>query len=360
MQAHPIAAQLAQPAPGDAPPIRFPSAEHDPAETALVAVGRYLQQVDYRFTVVSPDTHGLVNARHGSASADDLRGIFGWNRPFLPGLLPDQLLEALDRADALDTLGGGLLRSRVRFSTIGGQIILHSCFPTADPHAVSFGPDSYRFIQLLRRTLGGGGSLLEIGCGTGAAALSISDRFARVDMTDPHPLAVQYAQINAALADCHHVDILCTDEVEGLAGPYQAIVAQPRYQADASGPWFRDGKALGIHRALRIVDQALPLLAPGGCFVLATAAPIIAGRDLIAEELGRLLSTRGLPAFYEEIDVDLVGTAWVEGRGDGVERIALVALVVGQPGTAEPAHPTMPVWDPGLSVARSGDGSGDL
>jgi hypothetical protein len=51
---------------------------------ALVALGHSLQAAGYRFTTVTPATHERVNARLGNAWATDLRGVFGWSRPFPP------------------------------------------------------------------------------------------------------------------------------------------------------------------------------------------------------------------------------------------------------------------------------------
>jgi hypothetical protein len=124
-----------------------------PEQAALVALGQALQRSGYEFVTVTPETHRRVNARaqrSGRASARSLRDIFGWNRAFEPERLPESMLAQLRAADALEPFGERL-RSRVRFSTLGGRLFAHSAFPTGEADSVFFGPDTYRFCALLRR-----------------------------------------------------------------------------------------------------------------------------------------------------------------------------------------------------------------
>lgn len=322
------------------PVIVFPTLGSDPIDSALFQVGRQLQHLEYRFITVTPDTHATVNARAADGVARDLRDVFGWNRPFPASLLPERLLDTLRQADALDHCDGGLLRTRVRCSSIGDRLFLHSAFPTRERDAVFLGPDTYRFVHLLRRTLAGGGRLLELGAGSGAAALCLADRYEHVVMTDINPLAVRFARINAALGGCDHAEIHCVDLADRLEGPFDAIIANPPYIIDPDHRLYRDGGDLGIVVALRMVEAALPLLAHDGCLVLYTGAPVVDGRDLLADALLPLIHSAGLPAHYDELDVDVFGSelaseVYTNAR---VERLAVVALTVGRPGTARRAH----------------------
>ena len=43
---------------------------------------QYLKTLDYRFITISPSSHEKVNKRPENAIANDLAGIFGWNRVF--------------------------------------------------------------------------------------------------------------------------------------------------------------------------------------------------------------------------------------------------------------------------------------
>jgi hypothetical protein len=346
--AHPL---LDRPADQPAEPvIVFPPFGSDPAEAALFELGRALQDMGYRFTAVSPETRAAVNARPGHGEAQDLRGVFGWCRPFLPEVLPARLLRALEEAESLERRPFGRLQSRIAFASNGGQLMGHPHLPPGDRAAVAFGPQTYRFIHLLRRALGGGGRLLEVGCGCGAAGLSLADRFTSLTLCDANPLAVRCARVNAALAGCDQVEVSCSDGVDGIRGSYQAIIADPPAPMDSAGPWLGEVGQLGIESTLRLVGAALPLLAPGGCLVLTASAPVVDGVDLLEQALAPLLISSGLAAHYDEIEVDVGGALMANPRYDRVERIARIAVVVGQPGTAEPAHPSSARWEFGSQL----------
>lgn len=322
------------------PVIVFPQLGSDPVDAALFTAGRLLQRTGYRFTTVTPDTHAVIAQRLEDEPARDLRAVFGWNQPFHPELLPEGLLTAMTTADAVEQLPDGRLRARIRFASVGERIFLHSGYPTGERDTVFFGPDTYRFIHHLRRTLAGGTRLLEIGAGSGAPALTLAERYEDVVMTDINPLAVRYARINAALAGYDRAQVQCTNLTEHLDGNFDAIIANPPYLIDPAHRLYRDGGDLGIAVALRMAAAALPRLAPNGCFVLYTGAPVVDGRDLLAEALLPLLRSAGLPAHYDELDVDVFGSellcpAYEAAR---VERLAVVTLVVGHAGTAARAR----------------------
>lgn len=321
------------------PVIDLPTPGQASCDAALLQVGRLVQQTGYRFTTVTPDTHASILARMGERPASDLREAFGWNLPFHAELLPEQLLTALHAAEAVDLLADGRLRSRVRFSTIDDHLFLHSAYPTTGRDAVFFGPDTYRFVHLLRRILPGGGRLLEIGAGTGAAALCLAERYTHLVMTDVNPRAVRMARINAALAGCDHTEVRCTDLTAQVDGSFDAIIANPPFIIDPVHRLYRDGGDLGISVALRMVEAAIPLLATDGCLVLYTGTPVVAGHDLLADALAPLLRAAGRPVQYEELDVDVFGSelaneAYASAQ---IERLAVVSLIVGRPGAV--AHP---------------------
>ena len=229
------------------PVLVFPLVGNNPQDAALFHIGRQLQQLEYRFTTVTPDTHTVINARPDSTLATDLPGVFGWNRPFHPSLVPERLVTALRAAQALDYVGDDLMRARVRYSSIGERLFLHSGFPTSERDAVFFGPDTYRFVHLLRRTLARGGRLLELGAGSGAAALSLADRYERLVMTDINPLAVRFARINATLAGCDHAEVHCGDLAAQLEGTFPFRAASPRWQVRLSA-------SLGSSTSVAVVE----------------------------------------------------------------------------------------------------------
>src|SRR5688572_28511082 len=113
----------------------------------LARLGRLLQRGGYRFTTITPESHARVNARPGNERARSLRDVFGWSRPFDRNVLSKEMVDLLEEADAVAPDG----TSRVRFSTAGGLLFVHSAFPTTAPDSVFFGPDTYRYLDLLRR-----------------------------------------------------------------------------------------------------------------------------------------------------------------------------------------------------------------
>ena len=308
-----------------------------PTDQALIALGRMLVESGYRFTTVTPGAHALVNARPGNAVATDLREVFGWSRPFRPWLLPPAMLDLLKAADAVDD-DGEHLRCRVRFSSIaaGGveRLVLHSAFPTTARDAVFFGPDTYRFVRLLERALPGGGDLLELGAGSGAAAICLAPRFASVTMTDINPLAARFAGINAALAGLAGAQVAVGDLFAAAPGDYDAIIANPPYMIDATGRWYRDGGGpLGLELALRMVSESLAHLRPGGTLVVYTGSPVVQGCDRFHEAVAPLLGGLGLAYRYEELDVDVFSEELAQESYQGIDRIAVVGLTVTIPAT---------------------------
>ncbi|MBA3935894.1 MAG: class I SAM-dependent methyltransferase [Planctomycetes bacterium] len=317
--------------------LAFDTRDLLPTDQALIALGRMLVESGYRFTTITPGAHALVNARPGNAVATDLRDVFGWSRPFRPWLLAPAMLDLLKAADAVEDEGEHL-RSRVRFSSIvaGGieRLIMHSAFPTIAQDAVFFGPDTYRFVRLLERVLPGGGDLLELGAGSGAAAICLAPRFASVTMSDINPLAARHAGINAALAGIADVQVAVGDLFAAAPGTYDAIIANPPYMIDATGRWYRDGGGpLGIELALRMVTESLAHLRPGGSFVLYTGSPVVQGADRFHEAVAPLLRGLGLAYAYEELDVDVFSEELAHESYQGIDRIAVVGLTVTLPAT---------------------------
>ena len=118
---------------------------------ALVALGRELRSIGYRFIAVTPSTHRIVLDRPPTRTT--LQSIFGWNSPFERADLPEPIFDLLVEAGALESWNDRY-KSRVRLATIDDLIFVHSAFPTDTPDAVFFGPDTYRFVRLVRGSLG--------------------------------------------------------------------------------------------------------------------------------------------------------------------------------------------------------------
>jgi len=304
------------------------------ADQALLQLGQRLRADGYRFTCVTPATHSRVNAREGSGQASSLRDVFGWSRPFAPGLLSNDELQLLERAQVL-VPRGELLGSSVRWSSLDDLLLVHSAFPTDASDAVFFGPDSYRFAQVIHQHLQHHPMPVEhavdIGCGSGVGALLIARaaQHAQVSAVDINPLALRYATINAALAGVSNVSIAPSDLLDGITGTFDLIVANPPYMLDRSARTYRHGGgALGAELSLRIVEQACERLTPHGTLLLYTGVAIVDGRDPLLEAVRLRLAGPQWAWVYREIDPDVFGEQLAEPGYEQVERIAAVALTV--------------------------------
>lgn len=297
---------------------------------ALLEVGRWLQRVGYRFVTVTPETHRRIDARAqrlGTPHAENLRDVFGWNRPFRRDLLPHALYDALAAADALGR-EGDWLRSRIRFSSLRESLFVHSAFPTLASDAVFFGPDSYRFCSLLRQWLRPTRRLIDIGCGSGVGGLSVADQAEAIVLSDINARALEYARVNAAL-NATHAAVIASDLLDQIDGAVHTVIANPPYMRDASGRTYRDGGgAFGEGLAVRIVRQALTRLSDGGQLIVYTGSAIVDGVDTFLDAILPALHQRDGTYQYEELDPDVFGDELDQPLYERVERIAAVGLNV--------------------------------
>lgn len=307
---------------------------------ATVALGRWLQARAYGFTTGTPETHRRVLA-NGPQEARDLRDIFGWSRPFRNGVLPEQVRTLLERAGALQLLKHGLMRSRIRFSSLAGLLLVHSAYPTTAGDAVFFGPDTYRFAALIRATLAqrcvSMRHIVDIGCGSGAGGLLAAHLLGlrvRLTLADLSPAALRCAEINAELAG---IEVSCrlSDVLASVEGKADLILSNPPYLADPQGRLYRNGGgAHGCELSLRIVRESLPRLAPGGRLVLYTGTAIVDGRDEFRHAVEPLLRKARIDHVYGELDPDVFGEELDQPAYADVERIAVVGLVARATGYA--------------------------
>lgn len=300
-----------------------------PELEALLSLGRALQRSDYAFVTVTPETHRLVNARamRDGRRAQTLRDVFGWNRPFERVGLPGEMFALLEHADALEAVDD-VWRSRVRFSTLGGKLFVHSAFPTLEQDAVFFGPDTYRFCTLLERWAPAARRVIDVGCGSGAGGLVVASRASEVVLADINTRALAYAEVNAALASqpatCVHSDVLA-----GVGGAFDLIVANPPYMRDSATRTYRDGGGdFGEALSVRIVREALSRLAAGGTLIMYTGAAVADGVDQFRAAVWPLVERPGLSVNYEELDPDVFGDELANAQYAHVERIAAVGLRV--------------------------------
>ncbi|AVX89862.1 methyltransferase [Pseudomonas sp. VE 196-7] len=303
-------------------------------DLTLLQLGRRLQADGYRFITPTPLTHQRVNQRDEGQVADTLRDVFGWSRPFEPGLLSADEQRQLQEAQVIDAYGGRL-KSRVRWSSLDDLLFVHSGFPTDAADSVFFGPDTYRFAQLihshLQQSFAPIQRAVDIGCGAGVGAILIARarREAEVLAVDINPAALRLTAINAALAEVANVEVQASDVLQGTDGHFDLIVANPPYMADPAGRAYRNGGgSLGAGLSLRIVEQALNRLAPGGSLLLYTGVAMVDGRDPFFDTVVPRLDSARFAWTYRELDPDVFGEELLNPGYQRVDRIAVVALTV--------------------------------
>jgi len=301
------------------------------ADDALLELGRWLTTRGYRFTTITPESHRRVNARPANAEARTIEDIFGWSRPFRPGVLPTEVIALLDAAGEL-RVRGDRLASGVRWSSLGDHLYVHGGYPTSEPDAVFFGPDTSRFVALLGSLAPRARRAVDVGCGSGAGGLAIAATCARLTLADINPRALALARVNAALAGVA-VEVVKSDVLAGIDGDLDLVIANPPYLADPQRRVYRDGGgAHGSALSVRIVDEALARLAAGGRLILYGASAIVAGRDPLRAILEPRLAARGATWTYRELDPDVFGEELDGPAYAEVERIAVIALDALMPG----------------------------
>ncbi|CAN5120924.1 class I SAM-dependent methyltransferase [soil metagenome] len=299
-------------------------APSDP-EAALIAVGEWLGKTGYDLVTVTPETHRRVIAHRPAAKT--VRDVFGWSLPFDRALLPAGIVDALTTADVL-VGSGDVLATRIRFSSLRGRLYCHSAYPTESSHAVFFGPDTYRFCAALARTVTKAHRVVDLGAGSGAGGISLAEQCEQIVLADLNPLAAMYARVNAHLAGCaDRTEIVVGDLFEHIHGEPDLVIANPPYIADPrERVYCHGGGELGTGLALRILDEALPRLAPGGRLILYTGSPIRDGVDPIRAAVAARLA--GKRWRYCELDPDVFGEELETATYAGIERIAAVLLTV--------------------------------
>jgi hypothetical protein len=286
----------------------------------------------YRFITPTPATHQRFLDRH-ARQARDLRDAFGWNLPFRPDLLPPGLLRCLKEHELLDAYPDGLVRSRIRISSLGALRFIHSAYPTDGPDAVFFGPDSYRFARFIEAQLPRAGQalhLVDMGAGSGVGGIVASTliRAAKITLLDINPAALRLAAANAAAAGVS-AECVVGRELVDVEGNIDLVIANPPFMIDDRGRAYRDGGAMqGARLSLDWALEAAERLTAGGTMLLYTGSAIVDGRDALRDALAAALPALGCTLAYQEIDPDIFGEALEEPGYADVERIAAVGAVI--------------------------------
>lgn len=309
----------------------FTPAALPPEDDALVRLARALRAMGYRFVTPTPATHERVNRRPGNRRARKPVDVFGWSRPFQDGVLPADMLELLAATGELERAGEGW-RSRVRLSSLGGELFWHSAYPTAAADSVFFGPDTYRFAGALQAWLERGvpvARAVDIGAGAGPGGIVVAKARpgAQVVLADINPAALRLARVNAHLAGTPGVEARRSDLLSGAEGAFDLIISNPPYLNDGAERAYRHGGGpLGAGLSLAVVRAACERLAPGGTLLLYTGVAIVDGDDPFRDAAAPLLDGAGLRWTYRELDPDVFGEELDTEAYARADRIAAVVL----------------------------------
>lgn len=308
----------------------------------------YLQTHDYQFTTISPSSHEKVNNRPENKMANNLEGIFGWNRPFKRETVDAVLFDLMQSANIVTQVDNGW-RSQLRVSSVAGKLFLHAAFPTHDNDAVFFGPDSYRFANVINQYFATNKQpihrAVDIGTGSGIGAVMMSLALSKsnqkfksdfqsgaepefeVIAVDINNLALNLASVNMAAANVHHISLMHSNLLKNVAGNFDLIIANPPYLLDASERTYRHGGGqLGAALSLDIVDAAIQRLNPNGTLLLYTGVAIVNGKDAFLAEVKVKLDFAGFSYMYREIDPDIFGEELNGEAYNMADRIAAVVL----------------------------------
>lgn len=297
----------------------------------LLRLAIAIKATGYSFTTVSPATHARVNSRLKNAWARNATDVFGWSRPFREGVITPELFEAMRNADVLDTHDEGWI-SRVRASTLRGQLFLHSAYPTTASDAIFFGPDTYRFANAIARYLDSDVRLqraVDIGCGAGpgAVVVAVERPDTEVLAVDINDMALRYTSVNARLAGATRVVAQHSNLLDGVDGDFDLIVANPPYLLDAQERTYRHGGgSSGEGLSLAIASLARTRLAPGGTLLLYTGTAIFDCTDRFLASVAPILDDSSLEWHYQELDPDVFGEELAEPAYADADRIAAVLL----------------------------------
>lgn len=184
-------------------------------------------------------------------------------------------------------------------------------------------PETELVAEKAMERLPDGGTIVDVGTGSGAIALSVADERpdARVVATEISPAALEWVHKNRAALDSN-VEIIRTDLLDGLPeelqGRVDVVVSNPPYVADTQRTILPAdivdhephvalfGGHAGTDAIERLVADAREWLRPGGWLVLEMG---VAQADHVADLLDRL--------DYEDITVGVDYADWprvIQGR----------------------------------------------
>jgi methylase of polypeptide subunit release factors len=315
-------------------------------DKVLLRLGEYLRDARYQFVTPTPLTVERLRERCAADGACSLRDIFGWNVPFARNAIPEKLFDDLV-AETLCAREGDRFRSKIRYSTIGNLLFVHSGFPTRENDSVFFGPDTYRFARAIRELTRlfprfHPERIADIGTGSGAGGIVAAQAFPSTShaiLSDVNLAALEFCSINIALNGVTSAVTYESDVLKAIKGTFDLIIANPPYLIDERERLYRHGGGdWGCALAIRIVQEGLEKLAPDGKLLLYTGAAIVDGKDMFYETVEPVLRNSRVDFEYDELDPDVFGEELAREPYRRAERIAVIRLLINAPRRRSSIH----------------------
>jgi methylase of polypeptide subunit release factors len=298
---------------------------------ALVDLLDRLDAVGYDFIAPTPASQARVLARHDHRVGSGLMDLLGWSLACRIESVPDAIISALEKADALERRPDGLIAADIRVSRVFGNLFVHSRYPTLQQDSVFLGPDSHRFGDFILRNLDGlrqGASVLDYGAGAGVGGITAASSLGggQLTLADVNPKALFLAGVNARHAQLDYDTVIATRPDE-LTASFDLIVLHPPFMIDPERRAYRDGGDLfGGRLSLDWALGGLGRLVPGGRLVMHTGVSIVGGRDVVQSAFADALSGRDYTLDYRVLDPDIFSDELATEAYAGVDRIAAVGL----------------------------------
>jgi len=300
-------------------------------EQAALRLLFWLDERDYDFVTITPESHRRVLARETMRQAKDLRGIFGWSLPFEEALAGEELMALLREGRLLQESAAGW-KSKVRVSRVSGRLFLHSAFPTESEDSVFLGPDTLRFVDFIRDELGSCAPerLIDIGAGAGVGGIVAGQTIGAraIVLADINRAALSHARVNAVHAGVA-VETVESDGVAAIPAGFDLAISNPPFIFEKDAPAYRQGGGMhGAELSLNWTIEAARKLARGGRVLLYTGSAIIEGSDPLRGRLERELPALRCTLRWRELDPDIFGEELAKPAYADVERIAAIGAVV--------------------------------
>ncbi|KAF2420951.1 S-adenosyl-L-methionine-dependent methyltransferase [Tothia fuscella] len=334
-------------------------------EKALNSLIQALFIREYTFICPSPETQGRVVKRRlagANKNAESLTDFFGWSLPIedtkvLNDWLAPDLVQQLLHSEVIKKDKDSGYRSTIRVSNLAmphldvealpqqkSLLYIHSSFPCTS-ESVFFGPDTYLFLDFVQKSSKAlqkaPRSIVDVCCGSGAGAIlsAMLHPEAHVYGLDLNDRALELGAANASTAHTR-VQFLRSNLYQELPSELRTtgidlIISNPPYIASAPVgedglPVYADGgDQIGLGLSVRIVEEAVDVLADDGVIMIYTGVAISVskpGFDPFLETLQKL------PGLKLERYLILNPDMWAEEIGVGayadVGRIQVVGAVL--------------------------------